>query len=211
MFVKTMPVGELMTNSYLIADETTKEGFIIDPGDNGNYICSVIEEEGIKLLGILLTHAHFDHVGGLNEVKSKFNVPLYVNNKDEKICEMGVDKFGRIGYSPLYGPIPKADYNINEGDIIKMGNLNITVIETPGHTPGGVCFLVDKKLFSGDTVFQASIGRTDFYAGDSEALVNSVKNKVLTLDNDIQIFPGHGPSTTVAYERRNNPVAMGWY
>lgn len=210
MIIKTLPVGVLMTNSYLVADEDTKEGFIIDPGAQGEYLCGVIEKEGIKLLGILLTHAHFDHVGGIEKIIDKYNVPVYVNEGEVNVCEKGVEVFGDISGYPLYGPLSKVDYLISEGDVIKMGSYNIKVIETPGHTPGGVCFLIDKNLFAGDTVFQGSIGRTDFYAGSYKDLENSVKNKVLPLDADIQIFPGHGPSTTVAYERRNNPVVMGW-
>ena len=143
-----------------------------------------------------LTHGHVDHVGGVEYLADKYKVPFYINKIDEELMEKD---------NSVYGSIRKADGYLQEGDILTFGNKTIKVIHTPGHTKGGVCFLIDDKCFTGDTLFQGSIGRTDFIGGDFKEIINSIKTKLLTLGDNVQVYPGHGPSSTIAFEKERNP------
>ena len=196
MIIKTIIAGMYEENCYLIMDKDTKELAIIDPGGQPN----IIEEE-IKLLNgkpkfILLTHGHMDHVGGVVELVNKFNIPFYINEIEEKYMEN--DKF-------VFGSLPKASGYLKEGDTLNLGDSVIKVIETPGHTAGGICFLIADKLFTGDTLFQRSVGRSDFPGGDGMQLVKNIKEKLLPLGDTIEVYAGHGSASTIGYEKRMNP------
>lgn len=195
MEIKAVPAGIYDANCYIIVDEETKEAVVLDPGGEGERLEKVINSMGAKVKYILLTHAHMDHVGGVEYLADKLNVPFYVNKIDEEYMEK--DDY-------VYGSIREADGYLNDGDIITFGNKEIKVITTPGHTKGGVCFLIEGKVFTGDTLFQGSIGRTDFIGGDFGEIINSIKTKLLTLGDNIEVYPGHGPSSTIAYEKRYN-------
>lgn len=196
MIIKTILAGMYEENCYLVMDEDTKELGIIDPGGQANDVANEISLLGGKPKFILLTHGHVDHVGGVVELINKFNIPFYINKADEEYIEK--DDF-------VFGSLPKASGYLNEGDTLNLGNNAIRVIETPGHTPGGLCFLVNDKLLTGDTLFQGSVGRSDFPGGNGMQLIKSIKEKLLNLGDDITVFPGHGPSSTIGYEKRNNP------
>ena len=194
--IKVVPAGIYDANCYILVDEETKDCAIIDIGGDSQKIESAIESMHGNPKYILLTHGHFDHVGGVEEISSKYNIPFYISKTDEEYMEKD---------NSVFGTLPKASGYLKEGDIIKLGDNKIKVIETPGHTKGGLCFLTGKKLFTGDTLFQGSIGRTDFIGGDMTEIISSIKNKLLPLGDDIEVYPGHGPSSSIGFEKMRNP------
>lgn len=194
--IKVVPAGIYDANCYILVDEETKDCAIIDIGGDSKKIESAIESMHGNPKYILLTHGHFDHVGGVEEISSKYNIPFYISKTDEEYMEKD---------NSVFGTLPKASGYLKEGDIIKLGDNKIRVIETPGHTKGGLCFLTGKKLFTGDTLFQGSIGRTDFIGGDMNEIISSIKNKLLPLGDDIGVYPGHGPSSSIGFEKMRNP------
>ncbi|MBE6047161.1 MAG: MBL fold metallo-hydrolase [Clostridium sp.] len=196
MIVKQVITGEIQENCYIVIDEKTKKAFMVDPGDEGDRIAELVDSLGIKLEYILLTHGHFDHVGAVEYIADKYNIPFYISEVDEKWAEK---------VPSLFGKLRKADGYLKDGDTIIFGNKNIEVFETPGHTEGGLCFLIDNVLLTGDTLFRASIGRTDFPGGNFKKIIESIKNKLLGLGDDIVVYPGHGPSSTIAFEKERNP------
>ena len=194
--IKVVPAGIYDANCYILVDNETKDCAIIDIGGDSQKIESAIENMHGNPKYILLTHGHFDHVGGVEEISSKYNIPFYISKTDEEYMEKD---------NSVFGTLPKASGYLKEGDIIKLGDNKIRVIETPGHTKGGLCFLTGKKLFTGDTLFQGSIGRTDFIGGDMNEIISSIKNKLLPLGDDIEVYPGHGPSSSIGFEKMRNP------
>lgn len=200
MIIKTIPTGMIEENCYIVMDENTNEGFLVDPGADAEILANVVENIKMKPKFILLTHGHWDHIGAVVELKDKFNIPFYISANDNDMIQSGQD---------TYGSTPNPDGYLKEGDTFKFADKTIRVIETPGHTPGGVCFLVDKSLFTGDTLINGTIGRTDFVGGSFETLVSSVRRKLATLPEDIKVYPGHGPSTTIGLEKRQNPYILG--
>ncbi len=200
MIIKTIPTGMIEENCYIVMDENTNEGFLVDPGADAEILAGAVENMKMKPKFILLTHGHWDHIGAVVELKDKFNIPFYISKNDNDMIQSGQD---------TYGSTPNPDGYLKEGDTFKFADKTIRVIETPGHTPGGVCFLVDKSLFTGDTLFNGTIGRTDFVGGSFETLVSSVRERLATLPEDTKVYPGHGPSTTIGLEKRQNPYILG--
>ena len=196
MIVKTILAGMYEENCYLLVDEDTKECGIIDPGGQAKRIESAIKTLNAKPKYIILTHGHMDHVDGVIELAKEFNIPFYVSKVDEEYMEKD---------NTVFGKLPKASGYLKEGDAIKLGNKTIEVIETPGHTKGGLCFLVENKVFTGDTLFQGAVGRSDFAGGDSHELIKSIKEKLLPLGDNVEVYPGHGPMSTIGYEKMRNP------
>ena len=195
MIVKAIVAGIYDANCYVIMDEETKEAVVLDPGGVEPRIERTIDELGAKVKYILLTHGHIDHVSGVEYLADKYKVPFYISKVDEEYMEK--DDY-------VFGTMRKADGYLKDGDILHFGSKSIKVIATPGHTKGGVCFLIDNSVFTGDTLFQGSIGRTDFPGGDFSEIINSIKSKLVPLGNDVEVYPGHGPKSTIAYEQRNN-------
>lgn len=196
MIIKTLIAGMYEENCYLIMDEGTKELAIIDPGGQPNLIEKEISRLDVKPKFILLTHGHMDHVGAVIELMNKLNIPFYISENEEQY--MKNDEF-------VFGSLPKASKYLKEGDTVSLGNNIIKVIETAGHTAGGICFLVNDELFTGDTLFQGSIGRSDFPGGNGAQLIKNIKEKLLPLGDSVKVYPGHGPASTIGYEKRNNP------
>lgn len=197
MIIKTIEAGVYDVNCCLIVDEKTKECAIIDPGGSEERIVDAVEELGAKPKYILLTHGHFDHVGAVEYISKKYNIPFYISKIDEEYMQND---------NTVFGTVRKADGYLTEGDSLKVGDSTIRVIETPGHSEGGLSFLLnDDKLFAGDTLFRGSIGRTDFIGGDMSKLINSIKTKLLPLGDKVDVYPGHGDITTIGFERMNNP------
>lgn len=188
--------GMYEENCYLVMDEDTKELAIIDPGGQAIMLAEKIRQLNAKPKFVLLTHGHMDHVDGVVDLINEFNIPFYINEAEEKYMEN--DNY-------VFGSLPKASGYLKEGDTLSLGNEIIKVIETPGHTEGGICFLINDKLFTGDTLFQGSIGRSDFPGGNGMQLVQNIKDKLLPLGDDIEVYAGHGPSSTIGYEKRMNP------
>lgn len=202
MIIKCLSLGAYQANCYIVIDEETRECAIFDPGDEPDVIIRLLSENNVKVKYILLTHGHLDHTGAADEVRYYTNAPIAINRKDEEFMLKGTPLFNLINKGNLQHK--NADIYLQEGDSFKIGKEEIKCIETPGHSPGGVCFVVGNNIFTGDTLFQNSIGRTDFAGGDYATLISSIKNKLLSLEDDMIIYPGHGNNSTIGYERLNN-------
>lgn len=194
MIIKRFVVGDYLTNTYLVI--SGNEAILIDVGENPIEVIEYLKNNDIKLKSIYATHGHFDHVLGVTEVKKYFKVPLYIHKNDEELMKRD-ERTKNI----------EVDGYIKEGDIIKIGNEEIKVIETPGHTLGSVCYLTNDGIFTGDTLFNHSIGRYDI-GGDKELLKKSLK-RLMELDDGLTVYPGHGFLTTLGYEKLTNPFLNG--
>jgi len=202
MIIKQFVTGQLENNTYLVLDEDSKKGVFIDANSLTQEMLDAAKDYDIEY--VLLTHGHFDHILALNEFKEKFQVKALINKNDQEISD-NLNGFTMVFGMPEVTP-PKYDGYIDDGEEIIAGNLKFKVITTPGHTEGGVCYLIDDNLFSGDTLFRESVGRTDLYGGSFEKLSDSVKNKLFNLDENITVYPGHGPSTTIGHEKQFNEI-----
>ena len=194
MLIKTLPVGQLETNCYIVTDEDTLECAVIDPGDESNTILDYIESNKLKCSAILLTHGHFDHVGAVEAVMEETGAMLYINPRDE-----GYEP----GMSGMKYKMPEGGRYYDEGDSVKVGSLEFKVMATPGHTPGGVTLICGNALFTGDTLFRGSCGRTDFPGGSMRNEMKSIK-RICELPDDYEVYPGHMDSSTLERERRFN-------
>lgn len=205
MILKQFILGSMENNNYLLIDEEAKglkEAVLIDCTEENDDIENTLQEYGAELKYILLTHGHFDHVLGVNEVKRKHNCKVLIHEADKVILD-SLNKFSGMFGMPL-ADAPLIDEYVKEDDIIKFGENEIKVIHTPGHTPGGVCYLINDDIFTGDTLFYECIGRTDLPGGSFKKLENSIINKLFTLDENIKVYPGHGPLSSIGYEKENN-------
>lgn len=203
MKYETLVVGALETNCYLVYCQKTMECAVVDPGAEAEDIFRLITKKGLKPTVILNTHGHVDHVGANRDVKEKFNIPLYIHSADSPMLEKVQESELAIFLEAKDSPSP--DYLLEDGDRIKVGKSFLKVIHTPGHSPGSVSFLGDGFLISGDTLFSGGVGRTDFPGGSWKELENSIRNKILTMPDEMIVLPGHGPATTVEQERSSNP------
>lgn len=203
MEIKLEIVGNMQENAYFVIEEETKNAIIIDPGAEAQKLINVVEKNNLNLKYIVLTHAHFDHIGACQEIKNKFNIPIVAGEGEDVLLENG-----RNNLSSVYGSTIefKADIYLKDEEIFKFGeNLQFKTIQTTGHTPGGIClyFENEKVLFSGDTLFYGSIGRTDFPYGNTEDLMKSL-NKLKKLPDETIVFAGHGDKTTIGAEKNIN-------
>jgi len=207
MILNTFVTGMLDNNNYLLVDENSKEAVLVDCSAYIPEIKNVLDECGAKLKYILITHAHFDHVMGINEFHKKFpETKVLVPLADKELLEninIFIDKF-MCGMEAV--EVPYVDEYITENYKLNIGNKDIQIILTPGHTKGGVSYFVDDKIFSGDTIFLGSVGRTDLPGGNFEQIRKSVEQVLNLFDDKTQIYTGHGPSTTVGYEKLHSPV-----
>ena len=204
MIVETLPVGPLQTNCYLVGCEATRLGAVIDPGGDAAEILSAIGRHRLKLEYILLTHAHFDHIGGVAELVEATHAPIALHPGDLPLLRA---RGGAAMFGVFMRPSPEPNVALSEGQVIEVGALRLNVLHTPGHTPGHVTFhaLTAKAAFDGDVLFRQGIGRTDFPGSSYQQLMDSIRNKLFTLPDDTTIYPGHGPATTVGEERWSNP------
>ena len=207
MILKCLAVGVLDANCFIVGCEKEKTGMVVDPGGDAGRIIAEIGNLGLQIKKIVLTHGHGDHTGAANELKAATDAEIAIHAddialmKNEWLCNM----FG-IEYNPVQQP----DILLKDGDILQIGELKFKVIHTPGHSRGGICLLGEGVLFSGDTLFNGSIGRTDLpvAGGDYNTIINSIKTRLLTLDDATIVYPGHGPKTTIGAERRGNPFLI---
>lgn len=204
MIVRTLVIGPLASNCYIIADESTKAAAVIDPGDEAGRIEREIRELEIDLRCILLTHGHADHSFVAGELQQTFDVDVLMHQADVPQLE-GEKAIIELFYD-LHSYIkPRLGRFLSEGDTIAIGETVLRVIHTPGHTPGGLCFIYDDYAFTGDTLFAGGIGRTDLTDGSQSDIMRSIHDKLLTLPDATIIYPGHGPSSTIGDERDGNP------
>ena len=206
MVVKIVRIvtGLLNVNTYIVVDIDSGKTIVIDPGGDEDMILSKIEELDAQVVGIVATHLHFDHVAGVKTLLDELNTDFMYCPLEELIDIKTHYWLARLlGYKEL--EIPKATVYLNDGDKIELGKTVISVMLTPGHTPGSITLLVNDRAFVGDLIFREGVGRTDFPGGDWDQLVKSVKEKIYTLPDATVLHPGHGPDTTVGYEKKNNP------
>lgn len=198
---RVMSIGELEENCILVKNNVSNEGIIVDPGGNSSKIIKEINSFGLIPKAILNTHAHYDHIGAVEDLKQKFKIPFYIHKDEEEYC---LDP--QKNFSALMGieVSIKPDFFLKEGDL-SVGDIDLSVFHTPGHTKGGVCFLIENILLSGDTLFAGSVGRADLYGGDAKVLINSIKTKLLNINKDTIVVPGHGGMTTIGSEKKYNP------
>ena len=203
----TIPAGPFEVNTYIVFNDETKEGFLIDPGGQEKKIEKIIRDENIDLKFILNTHCHIDHVSMDNYFKGKYSIDIIAAKEEEQILKNLEEQAEYLGFE--YTGDVVIDRYLKDGEVIELGDIKILSVFTPGHSPGSVSFLVnDKHLFSGDTLFRNTIGRTDILGGSSEQIISSIKNKLMTLKDDVKVYPGHGESTTIGYERKFNPYLI---
>jgi len=201
MIIKRLVVGPLEENTYIIGDETTKQAIVIDPGDEPDRIMDVIKENGLEVNAIICTHAHFDHIGAAGDIKDKTGAKILIHQDDLETYGLARDQAAFWGYA--VDDLPRPDSFLEEGDAIKAGNLSFTVMHTPGHSRGGICLYGEGIVITGDTIFQGSVGRTDFPGGSIEKLRESFK-RLLELPENTQVLSGHGPETTIGREKTSN-------
>ena len=204
MKIVNIPTGMLQANTYLVCDETSRLGFIVDLGGYSRELKNIIEKNDIQIQYIVLTHGHGDHIGGVQEHLRDFPDAKVVCSRAEE--KMLLDP--ELNEAHHFGPEKvsfKPDILVDDGDTLTVGNMTMKFIMTPGHTEGGMCILIDDVLFSGDTLFCRSIGRTDLAAGDFRTIMESIKKKLFLLPDETQVLPGHMGPTTIGFEKENNP------
>ena len=202
MKLKTLNMGLFKVNNYLLFDEESKDIILIDAGGDFEITKSAIDELGGNLKYLLNTHAHMDHIAGDFDIQKNYDVPVYIQKDDKEQLPHFKEYLNYVGM-PDY-ELPENVNFIEGNETFKIGNKTIRTIHTPGHTQGGVCYLIDDMLFSGDSLFYESIGRTDLLGGNHNQLLNSIKTKLLVLPEEIKVYPGHGPSTTIEHEKQFN-------
>lgn len=206
MEVTVLTVGPVYTNCYIIHKEGNKSCLVIDPGEEAEKIADYIRKKDLQLEAILLTHGHFDHITGVSKLVSLVGGKVYAYREEKDVlADPQLNSSVMMGYEVALEP----EVLVRDGQLLSLADLQFRVIHTPGHTKGSCCYYEENEriLFSGDTIFMESVGRTDFPTGNSRELLDSVRNKILSLPDDVQIYPGHGPETNVAYEAANNPYA----
>lgn len=205
MVVKTLVVGPFGSNCYIVGSSSGTQGMIIDPGAEPETILRTVQQMGLSIPLIVVTHAHMDHVDALHEVKEKTNAQFALHEAEKELLSAApMSMLASLGIVPSKSP-PQPDRLLNDGDRIDVGELHFEVLHTPGHSPGGICLLGHEVIFSGDTLFNFGIGRTDFSGGSYESLMNSIHDKLMVLPDETVVYPGHGPATTIGDERRGNP------
>ena len=198
MEIRKVVAGIYGANCYIVMDKKTKEAVVIDPGGDVDDIIKAIAAIEAKVKYILLTHGHVDHTSGVEELKDITKATVCINKNDDDLISNG---------EHLFGPLIEggADKLLKQDDVIRVSDIDVICIDTPGHTPGGMCFLIENYVFTGDTLFCGSIGRTDFSGGDFKTIITSIKSKLLSLPEDTIVYPGHGSCSTINSEKLNNP------
>lgn len=203
MIIKSLTVGPIMANCYVLGCEETKAAAVIDPGDEADKILMSLAESALTVKYIINTHGHFDHVSANERMKEVTGADLLIHPLDAPMLSQLAATAAAWGLSSKDSPPP--DRTIEDGDVVQVGTITLNVIHTPGHTPGGISLHADNAVFVGDTLFAGSIGRTDFPGGDFNVLKSSIQDKLFKLDEDVTVYPGHMGLTTIGQEKRTNP------
>ncbi len=211
MIIRALAVGPIQANCFILGCEETRQAAVIDPGDDADRILTLLAEDRLTVATIINTHGHFDHVGANKRLKEVTGADLLIHSIDAPMLSQLSQMAGAMGMSTENSP--PADRLLEDGDVVSFGNHTLKVIHTPGHTPGGICLyceymeggVIQKAAFVGDTLFAGSIGRTDFPGGDFDTLINGIRTKLFTLDDDVKVYPGHMNNTTIGVEKRTNP------
>ena len=204
MIRKTFPVPPLGCNCSILGDPETKQAMVVDPGGNADLILQEVSALGLSVKAIIHTHAHFDHFLASGDMKKSTDAPLCLHRDDQKLWDM-LEVQCRLFGVP-YAPVPEPDYWLRDEEVLAIGHMSGTVLHTPGHTPGSLCFYFEAQhlLLSGDTLFRGSIGRTDLWGGDSKAIEHSIRERLYSLDPLTRVVTGHGPETQIDFERAHN-------
>lgn len=201
MILKRLAVGPLETNAYIVGDEETGQAIIVDPGDEPDRILDEVKQAGLTVQSVICTHAHFDHIGAAGDIKKETGAKILLHKSDLETYGLAKDQAAFWGCS--IDDLPEPDDYLDEGDEIRAGKLRFTVLHTPGHSKGGICLLGEGVILTGDTIFQGSVGRTDFPGGSIDELKKSFK-RIIDLPEKTKIYCGHGPESTVGNERKFN-------
>jgi hydroxyacylglutathione hydrolase len=201
LIIKRVVVSGWRANCYIVGSEITHRGFIIDPGDEEHSILAAVKEAGLEIKILVATHGHIDHIGAIGRLKNILEAPVAIHKSDSTALQGD----GRFFWGLTYGPPMPADRLLQEGDAIDVDDLHFKVINTPGHTYGGICLYGHGILFTGDTLFHNSIGSSGIGTGTRSQLLESINDKLMVLPPETVIYPGHGSQTTVEAERKNNP------
>lgn len=201
MVIECITVGEIQANCYVVACETTKKAIVVDPGAEGSRIADYLIQQGYELEIMVATHGHFDHIGASDYLRERFQAKMAIHSFDA--CMLADPMKNLSGLFPGYTPATfrPADVILHSGDKMSVGTISLDVLHTPGHTPGSICLVGSGVLLSGDTLFRNGVGATDLPGGDFDLLSESLNSRVFVLDDDIRVYPGHGPSTTIGRER----------
>lgn len=205
MIFETVVVGPLMVNCYVLGCEKSREGVVVDPGDDTDRILADVSRHSLKIIAVINTHGHFDHIGGNRRILEETDAGLLIHELDAPMLARAIDTAARFGLTAENSPAPSGF--LLEGESVAFGEYRLRVLHTPGHTLGGCSLYLESEglVITGDTLFADSVGRTDFPGGSSVALGKSIREKLLTLPDETVVYPGHGPSTTIGRERRHNP------
>ncbi len=203
--IQSFTVGPFAENPYLLTCAETRQAIIVDPGDEAEMLQQAIQDASVELQAIVLTHAHLDHVGAVEALRTWANIPVYLHPDDNQLLARVVDQ-GRM-FGLQLAPVAPADHQLVHGDRVSFGTVELVVIHTPGHSPGGVCLYeaTEHVLIAGDTLFQRGVGRTDLPGGDAQTLITSIEKQLWPLPSEVRVYPGHGPATTIGEERELNP------
>lgn len=210
MILQTLVVGPLAVNCYIIADEHAREAIVIDPGGDAQKISDALRQHRLRVTQIVNTHAHFDHCGAIDDIRREWGAPFAIHSAEKDMLASANTTARMFGLD--MAPVKPPDRWLEEGDMVTAANVHLQVIHTPGHSPGGICLYdaQNKILFSGDTLFHGSIGRTDFPGCSLSDLLTSIKTKLLTLPGDTTVYPGHGVATSIGEENLLNPFLKNY-